>query len=120
MLTRDAILGASDLKTEDVMVPEWGGVVRVRMMTARDRDSYESSFLSVQNGKVVQNMDGIRLARARLLALTVVGEDGKPLFTESDVEALAGKSAAAVQRVFEVAQRLNKVSDDDVKELAGN
>ena len=29
-LTRDDILQAVDLKYEDVQVPEWGGVVRVR------------------------------------------------------------------------------------------
>jgi hypothetical protein len=36
------------------------------------------------------------------------------------VEALGKKSAAALNRVFEVAQRLSGITDDDVEELAKN
>ena len=36
LLTRDEILAADDIKTEDVEVPEWGGDVRVSVMS-RDR-----------------------------------------------------------------------------------
>lgn len=32
ILTKQAILTAQDLKTEDVAVPEWGGEVRVRTL----------------------------------------------------------------------------------------
>ncbi len=120
LLDRGAILGAQDLKTEDVAVPEWGGTVRVRCLTAAERDAYEASFLSFKDGKVAQNPDAMAKVRARMVSLTVVGEAGERLFTDADVAALAGKSAAAVNRVFEVAQRLNKVTDEDVKELAGN
>ena len=34
------------------------------------------------------------------------------------IKALSEKSAAALQRVFEVAQRLSGITDDDVEELA--
>jgi hypothetical protein len=36
------------------------------------------------------------------------------------VALLGEKSAAALQRVFEVGQRLSGLSDGDVEELAGN
>jgi hypothetical protein len=33
LLSKSAILCANDLQTEDVEVPEWGGVVRLRSFT---------------------------------------------------------------------------------------
>lgn len=115
LLSREAILGASDLPSEDVAVPEWGGVVRVRMLTGAERDRFEASML-VRGGKKLDfNMQNVR---ARLVALTVVGEDGKRLFTDGDVEALGQKSAAALNRVFTVAQRLNGLKEDAVEAAA--
>lgn len=120
LLDRSAILGAQDLKTEDVAVPEWNGTVRVRCLTAAERDAYEASFITFKGGKAQQNLDAMAQIRARMVSLTAVNEAGERLFTEADVAALAAKSAAAVNRVFEAAQRLNRVTDEDVKELAGN
>jgi len=40
------------------------------------------------------------------------------LFTDADVKALGMKSAVALQRVFDVAQRLSGITSDDVDELA--
>ena len=44
-LTRDEILGADDLKTESVKVPEWGGTVLVRELTGAERDEWEASVV---------------------------------------------------------------------------
>ena len=38
MLTREQILGLSDLPREEVRIPEWGGVVFVRALTGSERD----------------------------------------------------------------------------------
>jgi len=38
----------------------------------------------------------------------------------SDVKALGEKSAAALERVFDVARKLSGLSEDDVEELAGD
>ena len=63
----------------------------------------------------------LRNMRAKLVALTVVDDKGKRLFRgDADVNALGRKSAAALQRVFEVAQRLSGLSDEDMEELAKN
>ena len=45
LLSKTAILTANDLQTEDVEVPEWGGAVRVRSFTGRERDAFESSMV---------------------------------------------------------------------------
>jgi hypothetical protein len=105
MLDKAAVLAAQDLKTEIVAVPEWGGDVTVRTMTGSDRDAFEASMVTVDaDGKRTPNLINMR---AKLVALTMVGEDGKPMFDISEIGHLTGKSAAALDRVFEVAQRLN-------------
>lgn len=117
LLGRDAILAASDAVTEDVDVPEWGGTVRVLGLTGKERDEFEESML-VKRGK--RRDVSLVNARAKLVSLAVVDEDGKRIFSDVDVAELGNKSAAALTRVYEVAARLSGLSDEDVDELEGN
>ncbi len=117
LLTRDAILQAEDLPTEDIEVEEWGGAVRVRALTGAERDAFEQSIVE-QRGKSTRM--NLRNIRAKLVALTVVDADGKRLFSDKDAELLGKKSAAALDRVFEVAQKLSGLSPEDMEELSGN
>lgn len=114
LLSRDDILNADDRKLEEVQVPEWGGSVMIRTLSGKERDEYESGTLSVKNGKQVENFENFR---ARLVALCLVDEKGKRLFTARDIVTLGNKSAAALQRVYNKCQELNAVSDEDVESL---
>ena len=107
-LSRDEVLGASDLKSEDVEVPEWGGVLRLRSMTGVERDAFETSLFVEGEDGGERKLDS-RNMRARLVAATAVDEAGKTLFTKEDVEALGRKNAAALDRLFSVAQRLSGI-----------
>lgn len=113
LLTKDQILATDDKPHQDVPVPEWGGDVRVRTMSASERDSWEAA---VYSGGKVNTVD----FRARFCALTIVDEQGARLFTDGEVEALGAKSAAALQRVFNAAQTLNALSNKDAEELVKN
>ena len=115
MLNRDTILKADDLPRELVEVPEWGdGGVWVRTLKGCERDSFEQSLVGKKQKMSLENV------RARFAVLTICDESGTRLFTDADAKALGDKSAAALDRVFAVAQRLNGFSSDDVEELAGN
>lgn len=116
LLSAAEILNADDIPTEEVEVPEWHGRVRVRGLSGSERDSFEESLLE-KKGKT-REVRFLNL-RAKLCALTMVDAGGKRIFTDAQVEALGRKSAAALSRVFTVAQRLSGLSDDDVEELAG-
>lgn len=116
-LTRDDILQAVDLKYEDVQVPEWGGVVRVRGLTGAERDAFEASVVERQGKQSKLNMANIR---ARLVALVIVDGDGKRLFSDADVAALGRKSGVALNRVFETAQRLSGITEADMSDLEKN
>jgi len=107
ILTKDQILEVDDLKSVSVEVPEWGGTVLVRSMNGSDRDAFDSSLY-------ITNADGSRTAemsnlRSKLVALTMVDEANVRLFEVADIPRLALKSAAALERVFEAAQRINGI-----------
>ena len=114
MLTKEQILNQR-LKIITVEVPEWGGEVCVRSLSAAERDRLEASMIKVRGKEKSVNLENIR---AKVLSMAVCDEDGKRLFSESDVKELGGKNAAAVQRVFVAAQRLAGLTDSDVEELA--
>lgn len=116
-LSKAEILAQDDLKYEDIQVPEWGGAwVRVRTLNASERDRFEASTVTRKGKNVTTNLENIR---ARLCLLCLVDENGERLFQEEDTFPLGGKSAAALDRIFTVAQRLNGLRDADVEELAG-
>lgn len=117
ILTRDAILAASDITVETVPVPEWGGEVLVAGLTGAQRDEYEQSTIKQRGQDVEMNLANMR---AKLVSLSVVDENGKRLFSDKDVTALGKKSARALQRVFDVAMRLSGISKEDLDELAKN
>jgi hypothetical protein len=100
LLSRSDIFAIDDSSYEDVEVPEWGGTVRVKALTGRERIEYEKSD-----------------ANSRLVQLAATDEAGHRLFSRADIEALSGKSAAALNRVVEVARRLAGLSDEDMEEL---
>lgn len=123
VLGREQILDADDLPMELVEVPEWKGAVWVRTLGGTERDHFEASLLpkTDKRGQRTQSHnDALTNIRARLFALVVCNDAGEPLFTPRDVMPLGRKSAKALDRVFEVAQRLSGFSDEDIEDLAKN
>ena len=114
LLDRTAILGAADLKTEDVPVPEWGGTVRVTVMTGTQRDAFAASMATPPAGTTKPPFV------AALLAACTVDDAGQLVFTAEDVQALAAKSAVALERVADVATRLNGMAAAAAETATGN
>lgn len=110
MLTRESILASEDLKREEIKVPEWGGSVYVRTMTAGERDEFE----------IAHSLNPEKDVRARLAVATVCDADGVLLFTPADIAKLTRKSAAPLDRIFARAMKLNRISAADIEELKGN
>ncbi len=114
LLNKAAILGAEDLKHEDVPVPQWGGTVRVRMMTGAERDEFRGAIAN-EEGKAAPGQ-----VSAALLVATCVDESGARLFAIEDMEALMEKSAAALDVLAEVAMRINGLGAKAVSDAAKN
>jgi len=116
-LTKEQILAADDRPIEQVHVPEWGGCVFVRSMTGNERDRMDVTFA----GSREQPERAVGL-RASVVAACLCTEEGEPLeFTPEELRELGSKkSAAVIERVFDVAQRLSGLSQEDVEELEKN
>ncbi len=116
-LKKDEILKAQDFIFEDVDVPEWGGKVRIRCMTGSERDAYEASVYEFKGGAMQLNREDLR---SKLLARVLVDSQNERLFTDAEVKLLGRKNAKVIDRLFTIAQRINALSDDDVKKLEKN
>jgi hypothetical protein len=120
--TRDQILSSDDLGYEDLVVPEWGGaMVRIRELTGTERGIFEKSISKVSNnpdGTTNVELEAQNL-RVQLCALTMVNGEGERLFDDHEVHRLGGKSAKALQRVFDVASKLSGIASDSVEDAVG-
>lgn len=106
MSLRDAILKKDDLKTETVTVEQWGVDVPVKELSLRTRTR-------------VMDMHGTGAADEAIVETVIAGaldEDGEPLFTRDDAEALAEKSEAAMIKLYKAILKLSGVNIDGTAE----
>jgi hypothetical protein len=118
-LSRESILRAKDIKTEKVDTSEWfgdGSCVYVKGMTGTERDAFEASILTMKGKKQEVNFSNMR---AKLAVRTVCDENGERLFTDGDAEELGQHSAAFLQKIFVVSQKLSGIGDEEVAEMTG-
>lgn len=104
VLNRDSILNALDLQREVVEVPEWGGSVIIAELSAADRLKFGAAMGDEEDQQVFV---------AKALIWFIVDEGGDRVFTGEDAEILAGKSLSVLQRLWDVAARLNALKTDD-------
>jgi len=110
-LSRDQILGAVDFNFVGVDGPEWGGSVRLRGLSAAERDEFEAS-LGVSQDLV--NM------RARLVVNCLVDENGDKLFKSSEAKELGKKNGQVINMLFDEVRKLSGMADEDLGIAEGN
>jgi hypothetical protein len=114
-LSPSQILEQPTLIIEELYVPEWKGKVRLKHLSAKERDDFETSMVKMgKNGRQQMNNENFR---ARLVQLATVKEDGSPMFTRHDIRTLGSLPAAGLQRVFNKINEMSAFSEDDIKEL---
>jgi len=106
MSIRDTILGASDVPTELVEVPEWGTTVLIRGLTAGQMVDFYDRV--APDG----NLNRRYFYPELVIACACDPETGQPVFEPADRDALLGKSAAAVQIVGQRAAALSGMAAD--------
>lgn len=114
LLTAAEILAAEDVRLEKVSVPEWKGDVYVRNLTGRALDAYQFS-LADDKGEL-----DFTDRRAKLLARCLCDDKGKRLFNEQQIEVLSGKSADVLVRLFDIAEKHNKLDKESREAIAKN
>lgn len=115
VLSKEQILAAHDLATEDVDVSEWGGAVRLRLLTGTERARFEDEVLDARSkGKELPRF------KLKLLALCLVDDAGNRLFTDAELDALGKKSAKVIEVLFDACRRMNGLAQDAVEEEEKN
>ena len=110
MSLKDDILRASDLKKVLIEIPEWSKQkIYVRELTGAERADV-----------IEKEKDDSFDKRTYLVMLSLVDEHGNRLFQESDLKALASKSARILDRIFQKALELCKMDEDGVQEAEKN
>ena len=116
--TSNSILDSDDLKYDEVVVPDWGRV-RVRELTGAERERYDQAIATFKpRGKRVDIEVHAHRMRVFLSWLTMVDDNGVRLFRdEASRDALAKKSARAIEMVYDCSARLSGLlAPDEDKE----
>ena len=108
---RETILQAADRGR--VEVTAWGVTFWVRSLSARERDDFELANTHTRGKRKGTMKPNVR---ARLVCLCAVDADGQRIFSDGDAAELGKKSAAEVDRVFEVCRQVNHIGDGDWEE----
>ena len=116
-LSREAFLRPAKVNVVEVPVPELGGSVYVKGMTAKDRSRFETQF-QLSSGK--SNTRKLKEIRERLVVACLCDEEGVLLLQDSDVDAVGAQPAAVVERIVDAAQKVCGMSNNDVEDLAKN
>jgi len=117
VLSKAGIL-ATELRRVCVQVPEMGGRVWLQELSSSQRDDYEAHMLGQPEPldlhaimtKPLTPIEKWKDARARLLSMSIIDEEGNRLFSKTDIEALGSKSGKALQRLFNEACTLSGLS----------
>lgn len=109
-LSREALLGATEVPTESVFIPALKGSVVVRGMTAKERTQFERKFIQEKRGRTSRNFDAFR---EQLCIFCCVD----PKLTEADVERLSGVRADVLEPIANAGMRLSGMTDKDIDDL---
>lgn len=109
-LTRAALLAFKPALSDPIEVPGLEGTVRIRQMNGVQRERFERTLVGDDRTDI----------RASLLAFTVADDEGNLLFTPADIPAINAMPAPALMHLHDVALDFNKITDEQIEELAGN
>jgi hypothetical protein len=103
-LRKGDIFATRDLATQEIDVPEWGGVVYVRELAARQAIALEK--IASPGGTEAVEDRGRRMMDFMLVE-SVCDHEDKPIFTADDLPALHEKKSAVLMRLFNAALKIN-------------
>ena len=117
LLTLDQIFNADDRHRKTVTVPEWGGEITLRSLSAGELSRYRAGLMDADK---VSNQKVLTSGRAQLLALSIVDENDDPMFGDEGVEVLSRKSGGVIDRLYGEALALNAMTKESVEKLEKN
>lgn len=120
VLNKEMLLKKEELEVTKVDLGK-NEIVFVRQMTGRERDRFEQSLVKENKdakGGFTACLDDFR---AKLAVSTICDETGKLLLAITDAPILSQHmSAARLEKIVNVAQKLNKITEEDKEGLVKN
>jgi hypothetical protein len=117
-VTAEEILAARSVPWEEVFLPSLKKHAIVVGMSGKARDTFEASLVVGKGKGRSVKTDNIRARlAARCLFTAPPDKGGRRMFTDDQADALGDVRADILAPIYDVAQRLSGVSDDDVEEL---
>ena len=123
MLSRNDILNRQAGRFETVTVPEWGGDVRLKALCVRDKAVIDTEMMRVGKLMRTQDLDAVSAnhnLQLTLVALSVVDESGKAMFTLDDVPELSKLEPQAIRDLSDAVCILNGFATKAVEDAAKN
>ncbi|MDH7604843.1 MAG: hypothetical protein QHH13_08095 [Melioribacter sp.] len=123
LLNRSQLLEREELQIEKVEFED-GNFVYVRQMTGHERDLFEQSLLK-KNRDAKGNIIGYEQAtedfRAKLAVVTICDEKGNLILQPTDYLLLSkSMSAKKLEKIINVAQKLNAITEEDKENILKN
>lgn len=119
-LTRAEIDAVDDRPTGEVEVPQWGGWVRLRAMSAKQRSMVTGTMIAVDGKDVSFKADEIGNVQLMTVASCLIDEHGASLYTAGELAAIGEKSAGAIEDIYSALQELSGLGEDAVEDAEGN
>lgn len=120
LIGRKQIDEVVDLKTEDVPVPEWGGEVRLRELSSKQRSLIEATTIGAKGQSVEVRIEAFKTLREKTVAAALIDQDGKRLYEDKEFAQLGLKSGQVIERLFQKVQELSGMTEKAVKDAEGN
>lgn len=120
------ILGASDLKSEEMTIPEWGDAkILVTGMSGRTREKFLSAVLEGAGGDEEATKVATTKAMIPLIPDFIVDgvrnpETNERVFDRSDVEELREKNGLVLERIAHKVIKLSGLGEKAVETAQGN
>lgn len=122
-LTKSDILSVQDNHIKVLDVPEWGGKVHLRAMGVEQRMEF---LVSVGKMQDIAKNDALAAAQyylqvqCGLLISSIVDSAGTRCFTLDDIAALAQKSPAVINKIYDEIVRFNSFAVESQEEETKN
>lgn len=106
----EEIISSEDFRYQDVEVPEWGGTIRIRSLSAKQRDTLARKIKA----------DGESEASEMMVVMCVVDEAGQRVFDFKDIERLKAKSTVPIARIVRALGELTSGTGKPTEEFEEN
>ncbi len=109
ILTKEAIFAVDDLPTEIVHVEEWGGDIKIKALTLKQRNHAHS--LATRNGQI----DSSRVT-SLLFCYGVI----EPIFSDIDADELLNKNVGVIDGIVGRILKLSALTKEAADEVEKN